>query len=118
MRALFYSVKGAGHTNPTLPLVRALVERGHQVQYVLTPEWKERIEALGAGFENTGEGPAFTTADYNPQQPFMRQLVPAAAALVPRLLERARAFGPDVIVYDACAAWALVIGTVLGCRPS
>jgi UDP:flavonoid glycosyltransferase YjiC (YdhE family) len=69
MRALFYSVKGAGHTNPTLPLVRALVERGHQVQYVLTPEWKERIEALGAGYENTGEGATFTTADYNPQQP-------------------------------------------------
>ena len=116
MRALFYSVKGAGHTNPTLPLVRALVERGHQVHYVLTPEWKERIEALGAGYENTGEGAAFTTADYNPQQPFMRQLLPATAALVPRLLERARAFAPDVIVYDSCAAWARVIGSVLGCR--
>lgn len=31
MRALFYSPKGTGHVNPTLPLVRGLVERGHDV---------------------------------------------------------------------------------------
>lgn len=30
MRVLFYGVKGAGHVNPTLPLVRGLVERGHR----------------------------------------------------------------------------------------
>lgn len=45
MRALFYSPKGAGHVNPTLPLVRALVERGHEVTYSLTSEWRAKLEA-------------------------------------------------------------------------
>jgi MGT family glycosyltransferase len=116
MRALFYSVKGTGHVNPTLPLVRALVARGHDVTYTLTPEWKERIEAMGARYRNTGEGDTpFTTAAYHPNGMFLRELLPAAAAVVPRLLEQARELGPDLIVYDSCAPWARVIGAVLGC---
>lgn len=116
MRAIFYSVKGTGHVNPTLPLVRALSERGHEVAYVLTREWKERIEALGARYHNTGEGDThFTTAAYHPAGLFLRELMPAAAAVVPHLLEHARALRPDVIVYDTFAPWARVIGEVLGC---
>jgi UDP:flavonoid glycosyltransferase YjiC (YdhE family) len=33
MRAPFYSVKGTGHVNPTLPLVQGLVQQGHDVTY-------------------------------------------------------------------------------------
>lgn len=40
----------AGHTNPTLPLARALVARGHQVGYINAPEWREKIEAVGCDF--------------------------------------------------------------------
>jgi MGT family glycosyltransferase len=116
MRVLFYSVKGAGHVNPTLPLVRGLVERGHEVTYTLTREWKERIEALGARYRNTGEGDThFTTAAYHPAGLFLRELLPAAAAVVPYLLEQARELRPDLIVYDSFAPWARVIGEVLGC---
>src|SRR5262245_60845823 len=117
MRVLFYSVKGAGHVNPTLPLVRALVERGHEVVYTLTPEWKERIEALGARYRNTGEGDStFTTALYHPEGMFLRQLLPAAAAIAPRLIEDARALRPDGIVHGSAAPWGTVIGAALGCR--
>jgi MGT family glycosyltransferase len=116
MRALFYSVKGSGHVNPTLPLVRALVERGHDVVYTLTREWKDRLESLGARYRNTGEGDSpFTTAAYHPNGLFMRQLLPAAAAVLPRLLAEARELQPDVIVYDSCAPWAPAIGAVLDC---
>src|SRR5262245_38151764 len=116
MRVLFYSVKGTGHVNPTLPLVRGLVERGHEVVYTLTPEWRERIEALGARYRNTGEGDApFTTAAYHPDKPFPWQLLPAAAALMPRLVEEACALQPDLIVYDSAAPWGFAIASVLGC---
>ncbi|MGZ5969899.1 MAG: hypothetical protein ACXWP4_19640, partial [Polyangiales bacterium] len=114
MRALFYSPKGAGHVNPTLPLVRGLVERGHDVTYTLTSEWKERLEAMGCRYRNTGTGEVFTTAEFHPEAPFYRQLLPATAALLPRLLEEARAERPDVVVFDSCAPWGFAISEILG----
>lgn len=114
MRALFYSPKGTGHVNPTLPLVRGLVERGHAVTYTLTSEWKARIETLGAGYRNMGTTETFTTSDFNPGAPFFRTLLPATTALLPRLLDEARELEPDVIVFDSCAPWGYAVAELLG----
>lgn len=38
------------HVQPTLGLVKALVERGYNVTYILTKEWQGKLEALGASF--------------------------------------------------------------------
>jgi MGT family glycosyltransferase len=113
-RALFYSPKGTGHVNPTLPLVRGLVERGHEVTYFLTSEWKDRLETMGCRYRNMGSGEVFTTADFNPGAPFYRQLLPATAALLPRLVEEARAIRPDVVIFDSCAPWGYAVAEVLG----
>ncbi|HTM43504.1 MAG TPA: nucleotide disphospho-sugar-binding domain-containing protein [Polyangiaceae bacterium] len=114
MRAIFYSPKGTGHVNPTLPLVRGLIERGHEVTYTLTSEWKERLEKLGCGYRNMGTEERFTTADFNPGAPFYRQLLPTTAALLPRFVEEAKAINPDVIVFDSCAPWGDAVAEVLG----
>lgn len=50
MNILMVNVPFSGHVNPTLPLAKELVSRGHNVSYILTNEWKERIEATGAKF--------------------------------------------------------------------
>ncbi len=50
MKILMVNVPYSGHTNPTLPLTKRLVERGHQVTHINAPEWKEKIEATGALF--------------------------------------------------------------------
>src|SRR4029079_5946272 len=97
MRAFFYSPKGTGHVTPTLPLVRGLLARGHEVTYTLTAEWKDRLEAMGCRYVNMGTKEAFTTAASTPGALFFRQLLPAAAAILPRLVEEARASKPDVI---------------------
>lgn len=47
---LMVNLPFAGHTNPTLPLAKALVERGHQVSYINGPEWREAIVKTGATF--------------------------------------------------------------------
>jgi len=49
-RILMVNLPLAGHTNPTLPLTRALVEQGHVVSYVNAEEYRSRIENTGAVF--------------------------------------------------------------------
>ena len=50
MRVLMVNLPYAGHTNPTLPLVRELVRRGHRVDYVNEESFRGKIEAAGASF--------------------------------------------------------------------
>lgn len=50
MKILMVNVPFSGHINPTLPLARELVKRGHHVSYILTNQWKDRIEETGAAF--------------------------------------------------------------------
>lgn len=50
MRILMVNVPYSGHVNPTLPLTRELVQRGHQVTYVNAEEFREKIEKTGAEF--------------------------------------------------------------------
>ena len=44
------NVPFAGHTNPTLPLAKALVQHGHNVSYVNAEEYRVKIENTGAEF--------------------------------------------------------------------
>ncbi|NEN79112.1 glycosyl transferase [Nocardioides zeae] len=42
------SIPAPGHVNPSLEVVRRLVERGHRVTYVNDPAFREAVEATGA----------------------------------------------------------------------
>ncbi|AMM92978.1 glycosyltransferase [Peribacillus simplex] len=48
MNVLMINIPAEGHVNPTLGVVKALIDRGDSVHYVTTEEFKERIEGLGA----------------------------------------------------------------------
>lgn len=50
MKILMVNVPFSGHINPTLVLARELVNRGHEVSYILNNEWKDKIEEAGAKF--------------------------------------------------------------------
>lgn len=47
---LMVNVPYAGHTNPTLPLAKALVQHGHKVCYIDAEEFRAKIESTGAEF--------------------------------------------------------------------
>lgn len=49
-KIVFFCIPAHGHTNPTLGVVRELVERGHQVYYYSYNSFREKIEAVGATF--------------------------------------------------------------------
>jgi len=50
MRALWFCIPAYGHTNPTIEVVRELVQRGHEVRYYSFEEFREKIEGAGAEF--------------------------------------------------------------------
>lgn len=49
-KILFVNVPYTGHVNPTLGMVKALLKLGNTVSYINAPEWREKIEGLGAEF--------------------------------------------------------------------
>lgn len=49
-KIVFFCIPAYGHTNPTLPVVRELVQMGNEVYYYSFLEFKDRIEAAGAHF--------------------------------------------------------------------
>jgi len=112
MNVVFFNVTGAGHVNPTLPLVRALADEGARVTYFCAPARREAVQSAGAEHKNYGRDD-FTVAHYHPKSVFPLQLLPAAAAIVPYLLEQTRPLAPDLIVTDTMAPWGLVVARAL-----
>ncbi|MBU3098985.1 MULTISPECIES: macrolide family glycosyltransferase [Clostridium] len=49
-RVLFINVFGEGHINPTIGLVKELMNRGKKVTYIAGEEFREKIEKAGATF--------------------------------------------------------------------
>ena len=50
MKIALFCIPAHGHTNPTLGLVKALTEAGHQVWYFSFEEFRDKIESAGATF--------------------------------------------------------------------
>lgn len=49
-KIVFFCIPAHGHTNPTLEVVRELVNRGHEVLYYSYEAFREKIETAGAKF--------------------------------------------------------------------
>ena len=103
-KVIFYNIFGLGHINPTLPIVKALAERGHEVIYHSSPERKALVKSYGAEFRNYGYD-EYKASDFNPGKNFVLQNLPAARGLLPFLQEEFETEDPDLIFYDSMAPW-------------
>ena len=70
MRILMVNLPFAGHTNPTLPLAKALAAAGHEVTYINAECMRSRIEATGAAFLPYRDYPAEPTEDQKKKDSF------------------------------------------------
>ena len=90
MNVLMINLPYSGHTNPTLPLTKALVSRGHTVTYVNAESFRERIEETGASFVPYRDFPA-NLSDRQIERRCFRAAFDTAMALP----------GPfDVLIYE------------------
>lgn len=95
-----------GHVNPTLPVVRELVRRGHRVRYFTSDALSGAVATAGAEVVSYGE--AVGPQVMRPPRSFAgvaRETVALGRILLPAVLDELRADEPDLVVYDSMCTW-------------
>ncbi len=111
MKIAWFCIPAYGHTNPTLGLVKALTEAGHEIYYFSFEMFREKIENAGAFFlpcdgydfemkdkenaDRVGKDTAFAA----------ELLVSTTLALDEMVTAKIAEIEPDVIVADSVAYW-------------
>lgn len=112
---MFFCIPAHGHHNPTIAVVKELVNRGNYVRYYSFHEFQEKIESTGAEFiacddylpevsegvlsgEKTMSSTDMTIVDLQ-----------ATAQMDGFLKEQVEEFKPDVIVSDSVCFWGKLI---------
>ncbi len=105
-RAWFFNIPTHGHINPTLPLVRELVQQGDRVTYFAGPRFEEKIRATGAEYGDYGDAYAFEQSRTVAHAVLQgSQLAEAATALLPGVLAAIEKERPDYLLFDMSAPW-------------
>ncbi|MBU3178345.1 glycosyl transferase [Clostridium estertheticum] len=104
--ALFISMFGTGHVNPTIGLVKELMNRGEQVTYISGEEFRGKIEKTGARFEGLKNSANFEDS----KQPMetLARLEKMFEEILEIVVTTKEKF--DYIIYDA----VFIIGNELG----
>jgi len=111
VKIAWFCIPAHGHTNPTLGLVKALTEAGHQVWYFSFGEFREKIKNAGATFIGC-DGYDFEMEDKGNADRVGKDKVYATELLVSSTLAldemTSRVIGeikPDIVVSDSVAFW-------------
>lgn len=102
----FFNIPLAGHINPTLPLVQALVEGGDQITYFSSPAYEDRIRAAGATFRSYANLEALeATRNVTHLIHQGGQIARATHGLLAEVLESVDHERPDYLLFDMSAPW-------------
>lgn len=120
-KIVFFCIPAHGHTNPTLGVVRELIQRGHAVWYYSYTPFREKIESLGATF--------IACDDYDTERKLTPKdaarigkdlalstqvLVDTTLALDDMVCQKMQELRPDCIVADSMAVWGKAVALKLG----
>ncbi|OUM61859.1 glycosyltransferase family 1 protein [Piromyces sp. E2] len=111
MKIAWFCIPAHGHTNPTIALVKEMVEAGHEIFYFSFKDFKEKIEKTGATYiscddcdfemedkdngERVAKDIAFAT----------ELLVNSTLALDEMIAKKIKEIKPDLIVSDSVSYW-------------
>lgn len=117
----FFNIPAHGHTNPTLGVVRELIDRGHSVSYYSYESFREKIEAAGARFiacdsydAQLGLGPEDGARIARDTAYSIHVLVETTLALDGMVCRELGREKPDCMVADSMAVWGKAAAMKLG----
>lgn len=116
-RIAVLSVPAYGHLNPVLPIVRRLVERGHQVTVFNEASFEPLIRATGASF--SAYPPVIRLEDFSRTLKdgnmiaWIEMILGATGPLLRALTRRLRDDPPDILVFDGIAVWGEMLASKL-----
>ncbi|MDR6174726.1 MGT family glycosyltransferase [Nocardioides zeae] len=120
------SIPAPGHVNPSLEVVRRLVERGHRVTYVNDPSFREAIEATGAelapyssvlprtNHAGRGEGDGPEEAFEGDAIDHLARFQDEYEVMLPAVRERFADDRPDLFLYDIAGIPARLLADAWG----
>lgn len=104
-KILFVNGNLHGHINPTLPVVKELVQRGEEVYYFSTREFQTKLEAAGAIFMDYGEEfnqflQSFRPHGNHPFYTLIEYMLALDRAVIPIILKKSEGIRYDCILHD------------------
>ncbi len=109
MRITFYSLPAHGHINPTLGVVKTLVEHGHQVTYYSIHQFRDKITFHGATFK-AYELPHINLQHISPNSiELLTLLMKITLHLLPQLTKEIDKTKPTCIIHDSFALWGWIL---------
>ncbi|KNY29318.1 macrolide family glycosyltransferase [Pseudobacteroides cellulosolvens] len=117
-KVLFVNGNVHGHINPTLPVVRELVNNGEEVCYFSTMEFKQKIEAAGARFVDYGSRmyeffQRFKPSGDHPFYTLIEFMLEMDRTAVPIVIEKTKGEAYDYIIHDSMFGAGNVLSKLL-----
>jgi len=112
---IFFGLPADGHTNPTLAVVKELVDRGEEVIYYSFDFLREKIEKTGAIYRSYNLDLSILTRANNANFTFLyRTLMQVNKLILNKLLPEISKEKPDYIIHDSLCSWGKYIAEILG----
>lgn len=121
-KIVFFCIPAHGHTNPTIPVVEELINRGHEVWYYSFLPFKDRIEATGAKFIPCDAFlPPISEEEIEKKAgkdfaALIEMVADTTIALDEKVCKELKEFQPDCIVSDSLAFWGKLFARKLGIK--
>jgi MGT family glycosyltransferase len=113
-KAIFFSLPAHGHTNPSLPLVRELVDRGDEIVYCSSGTFAARVEAAGARYLPYRSPFLAEMRGLPDRMDELAWLLMSTTRDVLADLDTFRGERPDYLITDSVAPWGHWVGAALG----
>src|SRR5689334_21540106 len=107
-KLIYFSVDLHRHVNPTLGLMKKLVDKGEEVVYYSSDEFRAKIEETGASFRSYQGLVGFGTYDGDGIHTFILTadfILGRSRVIVEHFMNEVKEIKPDYIMHDAFCYW-------------
>lgn len=120
-KVLFFGYPFHGHTNPTLGLIKELVDRGEEIIYYSEEPFRARIENTGArfrsyqtqGFQGKKDVDLSVSDGVEEWLSSFTFIIGYGQAVIQNMLPEIKAEAAQYIIHDSCAYWGKKVAAML-----